>query len=102
MAPEKLKVSELAKTHNISSRHLERKFREYSGMPPKLYSRIARFQRAVRSYGSTTHGSLTSLALDCGYYDQSHFIHEFKTFSGYSPGQYFAGEAAEATCFLDG
>jgi AraC-like DNA-binding protein len=102
MAPGKQRVRNLAETYNISPRQFERKFREYSGMPPKLYTRIARFQRAVRSYGTNAHGTLTGLALDCGYYDQSHFIRDFKTFSGYHPGQYFAGKAAEATCFLDG
>lgn len=37
--------------------------------------------------------SLTDIAYDCGYYDQSHFINDFKEFSGYSPKVYFSGNA---------
>ncbi|WP_350340143.1 helix-turn-helix domain-containing protein [Paraflavitalea speifideaquila] len=48
------------------------------------------FQEALQQYGSTFK-SLTDIAYECGYYDQSHFIHDFKEFSGYHPGQYFKG-----------
>ncbi|RYF96544.1 MAG: AraC family transcriptional regulator, partial [Chitinophagaceae bacterium] len=53
-------------------------------------SRILRFQMATRLYG-VKEKSLTDIAYGCGYYDQSHFIHEFKQFSGYHPRQYFSG-----------
>lgn len=86
------RVDGLAEKVNLSRRQFERKFKEYSGFSPKLYSRIARFQAAIRQYRNNTR-SLTEIALECGYYDQSHFIHDFKSFSGYHPRQYFFGEA---------
>ena len=85
-------VNELAKRSFLSTRQFERNFKSLSGFSPKLYSRIIRFQMATQQYG-TCHKTLTDIAYDCGYYDQSHFIHDFKQFSGYHPKQYFSGKA---------
>lgn len=93
-----VRVDDLASDFAMSSRNFERKFKEFSGFRPKLYSRIARFQAALKQYG--TEKSLTDIAYDCGYYDQAHFINEFKEFSGYSPKAYFSG-GAEGTEYLD-
>ncbi|RYY26795.1 MAG: AraC family transcriptional regulator, partial [Chitinophagaceae bacterium] len=84
-------ISKLADEHFISSRQLERKFKTITGFAPKTYARLSRFHRALNSYG-TPYKSLTDIALDCGYYDQSHFIHDFREFSGYEPSLYFAGK----------
>jgi AraC-like DNA-binding protein len=89
------KVEKLAAESFLSVRQFERKFRDNAGFSPKLFSRIIRFQSALAAYGKKN-GSLTSLALDCGYYDQSHFIHEFRSFSGLHPSDYFSGKT-EAT-----
>jgi AraC-like DNA-binding protein len=85
-----LPVDELAKRSFLSTRQFERNFKNYSGFSPKLYSRIIRFQQATQQYG-TNYKTLTDIAYHCGYYDQSHFIHDFKQFSGYHPKQYFSG-----------
>ncbi len=85
-------VNELAKKSFLSTRQFERNFKNFSGFSPKLYSRIIRFQMATQQYGAGNK-SLTDIAYDCGYYDQSHFIHDFKQFSGYHPRQYFFGRA---------
>jgi AraC-like DNA-binding protein len=82
-------VKELAAYSNISQRQLERKFKDYVGFSPKLFSRIVRFQSSLKEYKPKQ--PLTHIAYDCGYYDQSHFIHDFKQFSGYHPKQYFHG-----------
>jgi AraC-like DNA-binding protein len=84
-------VGDLARNYYLSNRQFERKFKELSGFPPKLFSRIIRFQAALKEYGSNK--SLTDIAHDCGYYDQSHFINDFKEFSGYNPKIYFSGNA---------
>lgn len=84
-------VKSLASEYFLSTRQFERKFKEFSGFPPKLFARINRFQAALREYGSGK--SLTEIAYDCGYYDQSHFINDFKEFSGYNPKVYFSGNA---------
>lgn len=85
-----LSVTALAAEMGLSMRQLERLFKDYAGFSPKTYARILRFQSAAREYGNSRK-SLTAIALDCGYYDQAHFIHDFKQFSGYTPGEYFLG-----------
>lgn len=86
-------VRGLADYFNLSERQFERKFKEYSGFNPKKYLRIIRFSEACSHYSEMTNKSLTEIAHACGYYDQSHFIKEFKSFSGYSPADYFYGDA---------
>jgi AraC-like DNA-binding protein len=86
------RVEDLATGYNISARQLERKFKTITGLTPKSFLRISRFQHALKQYGGN-YRSLKDIAYDCGYYDQSHFIHDFKEFSGYEPRNYFAGKA---------
>ena len=88
-------VQELAEQTFLSTRQFERKFKAFSGFSPKLYSRITRFQSALNEYGQKDK-SLTEIAYECGYYDQSHFIHDFKAFSGQHPKFYFSGRAEGA------
>lgn len=76
----------LADEFSLSQKQFERKFKEFSGFNPKLYSRILRFESSLASFGKQN--SYTDIALDHGYYDQSHFINDFKTFSGCSPRKY--------------
>ena len=92
-------VEELAKQNFISTRQFERNFKHHAGFSPKLFSRIIRFQRALNQY-NLKGKSLTDIAYDCGYYDQSHFIQDFKEFSGYNPKAYFSGKT-EATEWRD-
>ncbi|MEL6254310.1 MAG: helix-turn-helix domain-containing protein [Bacteroidota bacterium] len=73
---------------NISPRYIQRLFKEYIGINPLLYARIVRFLNAIDKY-EPSKDCLTGLALDCGYYDQSHFIRDFKAFTGLTPRQYF-------------
>ncbi|HEU0297642.1 MAG TPA: AraC family transcriptional regulator, partial [Anaerolineales bacterium] len=55
---------------------------------PKQYLKIMRFQKAILEIekGTTMHWS--EIALQNGFYDQAHFIHEFRAFSGFTPGEY--------------
>ncbi|MBX3289067.1 MAG: helix-turn-helix transcriptional regulator [Acidobacteria bacterium] len=92
-------VSELAQTHGLSRRQFERKFKEFAGLSPKLYSRIARFQAATQ-FKFAGCRDLAEIAYSCGYYDQSHFSNEFREFSGYTPAQYFLNEA-EGTQYIN-
>lgn len=87
-----IRVEEVADRYFVSARQFERKFKEYSGLTPKLFSRIVRFHTACQHFGKTKK-SLTDIAYECGYYDQSHFIHDFREFSGYHPKLYFSGHA---------
>ncbi len=92
-------VEELAKQNFRSTRQFERNFKQFAGFNPKLFSRIIRFQNALREYDNKGK-SLTDIAYACGYYDQSHFIHDFKEFSGHNPKEYFSGKT-EATEWRD-
>lgn len=85
-------VDEMAQRSFLSVRQFERNFKQFAGFSPKLYTRIIRFQAAVQQYGNRAI-SLTDIAYRCGYYDQSHFIHDFKEFSGHHPRNYFLGNA---------
>ena len=86
------KIPDLAAQSFLSTRQFERKFLAFSGFSPKLFNRIIRFHSALNEYGNKEK-SLTEIAYECGYYDQSHFIHDFKAFSGQHPKTYFSGNA---------
>lgn len=87
-----VKVETIARQNFQSTRQFERNFKRFSGFSPKLFSRIIRFQAALAEYNNKDK-SLTQIAYDCGYYDQSHFIQDFKEFSGHYPKEYFSGKA---------
>ncbi len=93
-------VSNLAGEYGLSNRQFERRFKEFAGLSPKLYSRIIRFQAATEHKLDRAR-DLTEIAYACGYYDQSHFINDFRQFSGYSPKEYFWNEA-EGTQYMSG
>lgn len=86
----RIRVNQLAKDHFLSERQFERRFLEVSGLSPKLFGRITRFQAAMAQYG-TGKKSLAAVAYETGYYDQSHFIRDFREFSGHLPKEYFSG-----------
>jgi AraC-like DNA-binding protein len=78
---------EMANVCNLSTRQLERDFKSLSGFNPRLFSKLTRFRFLMESMPSKT-STMTDLAYEYDYYDQSHFINEFKRFTGLSPTQY--------------
>jgi AraC-like DNA-binding protein len=76
----------LLKNVPLSQKQLERLFRKNVGFTPKLYIRITRFETAINNLKRKK--SFTSLALDTGYFDQSHFNHDFMEFTGLQPKNY--------------
>lgn len=67
----------------LSRRRLQQLFECAIGMPPKKYAQLKRFHFVVTRLNENS--NLTKLALNTGYYDQSHFIHEFSSFAGVTP-----------------
>jgi AraC-like DNA-binding protein len=111
-SPNDVDLARLPEEFGCSRRHLIAQFHKYFGMAPKMIARISRFHRALAAVhrvgrdplrrtegkpyldceadesvrtGIQTTTPWADLALGCGYYDQSHFINEFKAFSGLSP-----------------
>ncbi len=70
---------------NMSERSLERIVKQYIGLSPKLFSRIVRFQSSLNNLRHTDFKSFTELAYQANYFDQSHFIKDFKAFTGTNP-----------------
>jgi AraC-like DNA-binding protein len=80
-------VSEMAGVCNLSVRQVERDFKSLSGFSPRLFSKLTRFRFLMERLPAKIH-SMADLAYEFNYYDQSHFINEFKRFTGLSPTQY--------------
>lgn len=85
----KISIHKLAKKLNISSRQLERIFKEKVGLSPKRICRKVRFQRVFDHLCKFPNDTWSSIALSCGFFDQSHFINEFQYFTGSSPSDFF-------------
>jgi AraC-like DNA-binding protein len=71
-----------------SERSFQRNFKQYTGIAPKLFSRICRFQSSLQQLRKTDYNKLSDIAYEQDYADQSHFIRAFKEFAGLSPNQY--------------
>ena len=80
-----LSLDYLAKESCLSIRQFERKCKERIGLSPKLFSRIIRFSKAYRMREANPAISWTSIAHAAGYFDQMHFIRDFKVFAGVTP-----------------
>ena len=89
-APGLATVSEVARSTGWSERRFSQVFREEVGFSPKVWCRIQRFQRAVERLHAGIEVPWAQLALDCGFYDQSHFANEFRAFSGIDATTYSA------------
>ena len=83
-------VREVARQIGWSERRFSQVFREEVGFAPKTWCRVQRFQRAVQQLHAGHDLRWAELALDCGYYDQSHFANEFRAFSGVDATTYSA------------
>ncbi|MFC0603296.1 helix-turn-helix domain-containing protein [Winogradskyella pulchriflava] len=78
------KIYDIAKSVDLSEKQFNRNFIETMGISPKLYSRLERFYFTIKRM-KTEYDSLTQIALNAGYFDQSHFIREFKNFTQTTP-----------------
>lgn len=94
-----LGMKEVADKTNNNRRNIERKFTAAIGLSPKQLSRAVRLQAAIKKLHEQNFTSLTSLAYENGYYDQAHFIKDFKEFTGISPKLFFAENMKFAALF---
>jgi len=86
--PQTPTVGEVTEESGLSSRRFIELFRQQVGLTPKLFCRVRRFQEVLRRVAPGQRIDWTDVALSCGYFDQAHFIHDFRAFSGISPTMY--------------
>lgn len=83
-----ISVGALARSAGLGIRQFERRFALGVGLSPKRLATVTRLQSAFALIESGGSRALTDVAHDCGYFDQSHFIRDFRRFAGLSPGQF--------------
>lgn len=105
LGAEEPSIRDIATTIGISHKHLLRQFDKYVGLTPKALSRIQRFQRSLQLLkrsadaqftNPTAYRSLTEIAYESSYYDQSHFVHEFEAFTCMKPTEYIQNRQAQS------
>lgn len=79
-------VGVLAAGAGLGARQLERRFLNEVGMSPKRLARISRFQRVFQAMERRPIG-WTRVAAECGYYDSSHLVRDFREFAGEAPSR---------------
>lgn len=82
-------IRSLSDKIGYSHKHFVHLFEKHVGISPKIFSRICKFQCALQMLEKNQPVNWVQVAHDCGYYDQAHFINEFKRFSGINPSAYF-------------
>lgn len=96
----KLTVNELSKQVNLNRRMLARKFSSDVGLSPKQLSKIVRLQTSLKALLAKENTKLTDLAYEQQYFDQAHFIKEFREFTGITPKEFY-GEDLRMSLIFD-
>jgi AraC-like DNA-binding protein len=86
-------LDELAHQACLSTRQFERKFLERTGVSPKFYNRLVRFNQAMNLKKKQASLSWLAIAYQCGYFDHNHLLRDFKEFMGQNPSEFSFGEA---------
>jgi AraC-like DNA-binding protein len=89
-APHVTTMASVSEDIGLSPKRFIQVFRDETGFTPKVFCRIRRFHRALDRMEGGRSIEWTKVALDCGYFDQAHFIHDFRAFSGINPTSYLA------------
>jgi AraC-like DNA-binding protein len=95
------RVGDVARAVGLSPRQLERRFRREVGVTPKVLSRVARFQRALRHLTGPDALPAAQAAVAAGYADQAHMIADVSDFSGLSPGRLLRAAQPLADLFTE-
>jgi AraC-like DNA-binding protein len=92
-APHNSVIANVTNRIGLSQRRFIELFREQVGLTPKAFCRVRRFQYVLRSIHEAAEVDWSQVALESGYYDQAHFIHDFRDFSSLTPRQYWLNRA---------
>jgi AraC-like DNA-binding protein len=94
-------INTVSARYGMTPRYLQKLFLSYSGISPHLFSKITRFQKSLQLIAKDEL-PFTTVAHRCGYYDQSHFIKDFKNFTGLAPSHFRAESSSELSVSLAG
>jgi AraC-like DNA-binding protein len=95
-----VRVDDLATTAGVSARQLERQFAVHVGLSPKRFLRVLRFQRVLAALREPTGTSnWADVAARHGFYDQAHFINDFRAFTGETPGAWEIDDSSLTAVF---
>ncbi|MEY3243364.1 MAG: hypothetical protein RIR11_4803 [Bacteroidota bacterium] len=92
-------VNEFSKSNNINRRQLARKFSSAIGLSPKQLAKTIRIQTTLKKLLNEEITSLTDLAYENEYFDQAHFIKDFKEFTGLTPKEFFGDDLKMSLIF---
>ncbi|MBK7038608.1 MAG: helix-turn-helix domain-containing protein [Bacteroidetes bacterium] len=81
-------IEKIAEKVGYSHKHLINIFKENVGLTPKSFLKVIRFQKAITEIEKSARANWTGIAFESGYFDQAHFINDFKNFSGFTPTQF--------------
>lgn len=95
-----LSVEELSRQTNINRRQLERKFSAAIGLSPKQLSKTIRLQAALKMLLNRKFTNLTALAYEGEYYDQAHFIKDFRELTGLTPKEFYGDQLKMSRFFM--
>ncbi len=95
-----INLKSLPKMLNTSERSLQRQFKQQIGLSPKFYSRIIRLSHVFQSVTRSEEVDWAKIVYEAGFYDQSHFIKNFKEFTGEEPSSYGFDQKNMANLFL--
>ncbi len=86
---ENFSIDNFLKSAYLSHRQFDRKFKERIGVPPKLFLQLSRFDKAFRLKNRFPQIDWLSIAIRCGYHDYQHLAKEYKSFTNFTPVQFF-------------
>jgi AraC-like DNA-binding protein len=82
-------LDNLSKQSFLSTRQFIRKFEERTGISPKMFCKIVRFDKAYRFKNNNPNWDWLSIALECGYYDYQHLTKDYLEFTNHTPVAYY-------------
>lgn len=94
-------IGELASIACLSHKQFDRIFSELVGLHPKQFMKVIRLQNVFKLLSNSMNYNLSDISFLAGYYDQSHFIKEFKQFTGYTPKQCLKECTPSSDYYLD-
>lgn len=83
-----LTIKQLSANEYVSERHLNRIFNEYIGINAKLFSRLVRINHSIKLFKNFDYKNCLDMTQLLGYFDQAHFIHDFKQICGITPNSF--------------